>query len=349
MIRLVAPLALGLAPAAPDELVHWQAPAACPSREALIRAVAADLGRPLTPADAEAVTAHATAQRRPDRRWQLELTLTPRDAPAVARTVVGERCELLVEAAALMIAVAIDPELLAALPRTAPGDRELGDIPLEVPVVRDAPAPASSSTPANTPTLAPAPAIAPILAPAPANSPPPFRRPTPALRGTLAVAAGLDVGALPGPAPGFMVRLGLLARRVRAEVGAVHWLEQSARLAGTASGGDLRLTAAQLLACPRLALRRFEFPVCAGLELGAMRGRGVGVTVPTSDRVVWLALLADARVQYLPVPRLALGLQLGLAAPLLAARFRLRDQDQDLHRAAPVAFRAVFAIELRFP
>ncbi|WAS90763.1 hypothetical protein [Nannocystis punicea] len=334
MVRpeLLAPLALWLAPAAPDELLRWEAPAACPGRGALERAVVADLGRPLTAGDAEAVTARATARRRPDRRWELELILEPRDAAPVARTVVAERCELLVDAAALMIAVAIDPDLLAEpAPAAAPLARPVDDIPLAVPVVRDSPAAPPLARPPSTDLARP------------------VGRPAPALRGTLAVAAGLDVGALPRPAPGFVVRLGFLARRVRAEVGAGHWLEQSVRVAGTGTGGDLRLTAAQLLACPRLALRRVEFPLCAGLELGAMRGRGVGVVTPTVDRVVWLAVLADARVQWVPVPRLALGLQLGLAAPLLAARFRLRGEDGDLHRAAPVAFRGAFAIELRFP
>ena len=327
--ELFAALTLALAPpAAAGELLRWDAPASCPSRAALEQAVAADLGRPLTTGDAEAVSAGASARRRGDRRWELALTIEPRDAPAVARTVVAERCELLVEAAALMIAVAIDPDLFAEPVLAAePTSREPQDIPLEVPVSRKLPEVHDAPAPRPRPT-------------------PPATR---SLRAAVSLAAGLDVGALPRPAPGFLLRLGLLARRVRAEVGAGHWLEQSARVAGSAGGGDVRLTAAQLAVCPRFALRKLELPVCAGLELGAMRGEGVGVTVPTVDRVFWLAVLADARVQWVPVPRLALGLQLGLAAPLLSARFRLRGLDQDVHKAAPVAFRGLFAIELRFP
>ncbi|MCY1061452.1 hypothetical protein [Nannocystis sp. SCPEA4] len=328
--EILAALTLSIAPpAATDGLLRWDAPAACPSRDALAGTVAADLGRSLTPADAEAVTARATARRRDDRRWELALTIEPQDAPAVTRTVVADSCELLVDAAALMIAVAIDPDLFAGPVVTAePTSRDPGDIPLEVPVLREV----RDGPPPRSPPRSPAPSI-----------PPPS-----SLRMAVSLAAGLDVGALPRPTAGFLLRLGLLARRVRAEVGAGHWLEQPVRVAGTGGGGDLRLTAAQLGVCPRFALRKVELPLCAGLELGAMRGEGVGVVTPTVDRVFWLAVLADARVQWVPVPRLALGLQLGVAVPLLAARFRLRGQDADVHRAAPVAFRGLFALELRF-
>ena len=124
--ELVAALALWIAPPSAEstEILQWQAPSPCPSRREFEAAIASDLGRPLEPRDAGAVTADATARRRGDGRWELDLTLRPRDAPAVARTIVADRCELLAEAAALMIAVAIDPALLAAGdPIVAPASR----------------------------------------------------------------------------------------------------------------------------------------------------------------------------------------------------------------------------------
>lgn len=336
--EILAALALWIAPppsGGTDELVRWDAPESCPTRAQLEQAIAHDLGRPLAPHDAARVHASASARPRSDRRWELALTIEPRDAPAVARTVVAERCELLADAAALMIAVAIDPDLLVDPPasRVAPTSRQPVDIPL-------------APDPTDSPPLVPAPRPrAPARDASPARAP----DPRPRLRAALQFAAGLDVGALPRPAPGFTLRLGLLARRVRAEVGASHWLAQSAPIAGTSARGDLRLTTAQLMACPRFARRRLELPVCAGLELGAMRGAGVGLAVPTVDRVLWFAVVADARLLWVPVPRLALGLHLGFAAPLLTARFRVDGLDEDLHRAAPIAFRGALAIELRFP
>ena len=328
-----------------DEVLRWDAPPPCPSRSELETAIAANLGRALDARDAGALTARAAAHRLADGRWQLSLTIEPRDAPPVARTVLAEQCGLLAEAAALLIAVAIDPELAGGAPRQAmisPTSRD----PIGVPLAASAelqPTTEVKPTTDTSPTTGPLPAR-------PRPSPPASTRPQRwPMRAVISAAAVLDVGALPSPAPGLQVRVGLLARRLRAEVGVVHLFERPARIAGVDGGGDLRLTAAQLQACPRFARARLELPVCAGLELGAMHGEGVGLPGATTDRVVWLAFIADGRVLWAPVPRFAFGVQLGLAAPLLAARFRVNGLAGDLHRAAPVSLRGALAIELRFP
>jgi hypothetical protein len=327
--ELTAALMLWTAAPVDEELVRWEAPSPCPSHAELSEAIAANLGRPLAARDAEALSARARARRRDDGRWELSLTIEPREGAPVERTAIAEQCSLLAETAALIVAVALDPTLAGLPPKVGPTAREPTDIPLAVPIVRE-----RASVPAVPVRRRGGPRVS--------------ARPRESVRMSIAAAAGLDVGALPRPAPGLLVRVGLLARRVRAEVGAVHWFERPARLPGEAIGGDLRLTAAQLMVCPRLALRRVELPVCAGVELGAMRGEGVGLPVATSDRIPWLAVLAEARALWVPIPRLAVGVQLGLAAPLLTARFRVRGLAEDLHRAAPAAFRGALALELRF-
>src|SRR5699024_1986952 len=127
------------------------------------------------------------------------------------------------------------------------------------------------------------------------------------LQATLAASATLDTGALPRPAGGLQLRAGLLTRRLRVELGAIHWLTQRVEISGTTASADLRLTAAQLQACPRLTHKRLEIPLCAGLELGAMHGAGHGLALTSTDRRPWLAALADARLLWAPRPRLALG------------------------------------------
>lgn len=323
-------LATSLAPTSSSptaDNIHWRAPAACPTRSELLAAIAADLGRPLAAADATTLTARATAKRRPDGRWQLSLILEPRAAAPGSRTMIADDCALLVDAAALMIAAAIDPDLGTSTPTATPTNRDPADIPLAI----AAPEP----SPAAPPPPAPKPSITPT------------RRPR--LRATLAASATLDTGALPRPAGGLQLRAGLLTRRLRVELGAVHWFTQRARISDTTASAELRLTAAQLQACPRLTHRRLEVPLCAGLELGAMHGAGHGLAVTSSDRRPWLAALADARLLWAPRPRLALGVELGLAVPLLATRFHVGGVPGDLHRAAPAAFRGALTIELRFP
>lgn len=333
LILWTAPLGQPREPSLGERLVRWEAPATCPAHDRLIDAITAILGRPLADRDVAAWTADGSARRRRDGRWALTLTLRGHAGPPVVRTAIAEQCELLAETAALIVAVALDPTIAGLPPDAAPTSRAPDGVPLAVEV--PAPDPVEPSARPRVPTR-------------PRLPPPDPARPRRSVRMTLAAAAALDLGALPGPAPGLLARAGLLARRVRAELGLVHLFARPARLPDGAVGGTLDLTAAHLLAGPRLALRRVEFPVFAGLELGAMRGEGRGLPVVTADRVPWLAALAEARAQWVPVPRLALGLQLGLAVPLLTARFRVQGLADDLHRAAPVAFRGALALELRF-
>lgn len=324
---LLGPLMLATSLAPGDDNVHWSAPASCPARSELLAAIAADLGRPLAASDAATLTARAAAKRRRDGRWQLSLTLEPRAAAPVARTMIADECALLVDAAALMIAAAIDPELGTGTRPATPTSRDPTDIPLAIPAPEASPVP---PPPAPEPTTTPTPN-------------------PPRLRATLAASAALDTGALPRPAGGLQLRAGLLTRRLRVELAAIHWFTQRVEISGTTASADLRLTAAQLQACPRLLHKRLEVPLCAGLELGAMHGAGHGLALTSTDRRPWLAALADARLLWAPRPRLALGLELGLAVPLLATRFHVGGVPGDLHRAAPAAFRGALTIELRFP
>lgn len=349
----LAALSLSIAPApadGQDALLRWNAPPSCPSRAEVEAAIAANLGRPIGAADAGALAATATVEPTAEGRWSLRLSLEPHGAPPALRVAVADDCTLLAETAALMVAVAIDPERATRHPlASAPRSRLPADVPLEPDVApvepplavdngATAPAPPSAAT-----SRAPSPPRSPNHPTTPTRNSAP-RRP---LRAALAAGPVLDVGALPRPAPGLAVRLALLTR-ARIELGVLHLFERPARI-DSERGGDLRLTAAQLVACPRLLRRRLELPLCAGFELGAMRGEGVGLPVRTRDRVAWFAFLLDGRLLWAPIPRLAFGGQLGLATPLLAARFRIAGLAGDLHRAAPIAFRAALTVELRFP
>ncbi len=125
-----------------------------------------------------------------------------------------------------------------------------------------------------------------------------------------------------------------------------HRLEQSARVAGSAGGGDLRLTAAQLAVVrPRFALRKLELPVCAGLELGPCAASVGGAHAHRRPR----------RSGWPSWPTPACSGSRCRGSPSASARPRRPAAERALARpgpgcpqAAPVAFRGLFAIELRF-
>jgi hypothetical protein len=132
------------------------------------------------------------------------------------------------------------------------------------------------------------------------------------------------------------------------ELRAAHWFEQPARTDDPPVGGDLRLTTAAAIACGRLGVQRVEFPLCAGVELGALRGMGFGLDRSVEDRLLWSAFVAHARATWSPVRRFALSAVVGTGIPFADYRFDA-DGIGTIHKVAPAALRAGVDAEVRFP
>ena len=80
-----------------------------------------------------------------------------------------------------------------------------------------------------------------------------------------------------------------------------------------------------------------------------MRGEPVGdrIASPTPSRRFWLAADGSAGLAWSPFRSIALVLQTELVVPLVRAGFRIGDAE--LHKAGPVAGRALLGLEARFP
>jgi hypothetical protein len=211
----------------------------------------------------------------------------------------------------------------------------------EVAVVEPEDAPAEGPAPADVPVATPEGRTAELAA----DEPPTPRR---APGGFLRLQGGPDVGALPGVITGAVgLAAGLLWPRARLELQGVYLAPRSAR---TAHGElEAELAAAAALGCARLGRGRLEVPLCGGLELGGMRGRGRGVPEARTATNLWLAVVASAGVAVRLGERWSLGAALQLVTEIVRPGFQLRDPGPEvpLFTPAPVTGRLLFGVELR--
>lgn len=311
--------------------IEWHAPPGCPSQsdvEAQIAAMLAGSLRAVAPG-----TRLEFAVVRDGDGWRLSGRLTGPDGPA-ERTLVARDCAALAQAAALIAAIAVDPE------HVAPGEVPVPtDIPPGVPAPPDPPAivPAPpGAPPAQTPDVpedmpaGPAPAPAIDVGPAPAGDPPPVepvssaRRARPAAE--LGLAAGLGLGALPKPAALLRLHVGARGRRFRAGARASAWLPREAAAPGHPEvGGRFWLVSGGVYGCGVLRPgKRVEFPLCGALDVGVLGGRGVGELMPArAARSPWLGLSAGPGVHVAVTRRLAVQAALEGLAVLARPRFEI--------------------------
>jgi hypothetical protein len=302
-------------------VVTWTSPSGCPDDAD----VAARL-RARSPATLPArvrVNGHVHAD---GSALALDLDYALGDAPVVHRTISSTSCEVLVDAAALVLAVAIDPlhvateiELLAAdEPSSGEPHRVVGPPRIATPPIE--------GIAANAP---PADVVARSRA-----------RP---IGVGLRATAGVWLGAMPRAAPvvGFDIVVPA-RRRLRAELGVLAIPRSPVDVTADA-GADLWLASAVARGCFVWTMRgRVRPGTCLGIAGGAIGGRGRGDGIdPQPGREAWAAASAELQLDIVLVQRLAL--VVGAAGWLHLRRpgFHLDDVGQ-LHRmgAASVALRA---------
>lgn len=297
--------------------LSWAAPPDCPAEQDVRAAIDRSLGG--HPRD-RSVDARVRVSALPGGEYHLELTLAGPDAGH--RELTARDCRELADAAALIVAIAVDPALLerSEAPRVEPTPQGL--VPQAPPPPPPEPDPATPE-PAPPPTDPPGTAE-PTTARGPAPEPPPPRadgRSRAAV--SLRVAAGPGFAVLPGITAALEVAAGFGGRWWRAEAGLTYWTPRATATGDDPDvGGRFQLAAASGRGCVVPEAAPVRFPICAGLDAGVMIGRGVGADVDARTAVQpWVTVRAGPAIRWRMIPRLALWLGGDVLVPLARPRF----------------------------
>jgi hypothetical protein len=307
------PVAADPAPRALE--LRWSAPADCPDAGYL----SAEVSRLTLAASEPRVDVDAKAWKDDTGRWRIAL-VTQLGAERGERIVEAETCALAGDAAALVIALMIDPEGVRARSST-PGTPEPSGP--SVPPVSGADAPAQPTRGEE--------------------------------RASLAAAATFDGGSLPSTGFGVGAVAALRvhpwhdrpgAVRLRVEAALLVLPERRARSAvDAARGADLHLVtgaARGVVAYGDVV----EGGLFAGLELGSLSGTGFGVRSPVSASTLWNAVLVGAVARF--PARGTVGLRGSVEVSIPLRRVEMDVAGEIVHRPSAVIPRGALAAEVRF-
>lgn len=294
------------------------------------------------------VRVEATVEQHPD-RWQV-VTRFEAGPNRGERRFHAPACNTVVNAAALAIAIAVDPTVLDRLATTD----------LDEPIEPDEPAPVEPA--AEEPESEPAFVVEPPQTEGDTEAIEPIGEieartgadmvradPEPPWRGFVAGAGLVDGLALPGVGFGATLSAGVIVRWFRAELTGSYRFptEQSSPNSADAGGRfDHWTVGARACASPRFG--PVETPLCLGLDGGQTIGRGYGVPRTQVARLPWLAPVGGLGVAWPVVPRFALFARGEVAVPLLRSEFEIVGLGT-IHEIGPVQARGLLGLELRLP
>lgn len=313
-------------------VLEWTAPAGCPDEAQMLEQIERRIGTVDTDVRAEGVVESV------DGGFVVHLEID-----ASQRSLRGATCREVSDAAGLIIAMAIDPELAGApTPPDAP------------PAEQDELVPSPEET-----VIRPSDGVAAVVRPSPPRpprsdavvyesaEPEPEARPRPANLHFIARAmAGLGLGPLPGPAATLVGAAGVGGTLWRVEVAGSFWPAVVGRDAGRTVSARLWSVGPRGCVVPRH--REVTFEVCTGVDAGLMHAVGGGGVEPIEARTPWAAAVLGAGATWWPIRALGLGARAVGHATLYRPVFHT-EPSGEIHRAGAVGVQLLGGILVRIP
>lgn len=247
-------------------------------------------------------------------RWSVSIT-TLHAGQAGRRSIEAASCQNLADATALVVALMIDPDAVAAHARDS----------------------GAEPPPAAEPAAVEA---------APAPSPP--ARPVDVLTAILGQAG---VGVLPGVDAGIGVGVGVAGRRWRVEVRGTYGLrrDQVARASSAPEAyGRFNFQGGTFAACTNLGGDEIAFGPCADVEVGMVSAQAYNVSVGFPARTPWFALGAGGYAAIALGRHWAIPVHVDVLAPLRRPQFVIREVEGTVFQAPAVGVRLAGGVEWRF-
>lgn len=326
---------LGAGPVLPDGVqVQWTGAPGCPDAAEVEARIAKRLENREGPVRASVVIA-LVANAEGGFGLSLDVELA---GETVHRELESSDCEVLVEATAVVVGIAVEPEIPVDTLRTAVlvGNADVSAVPEAPPRISDA-TPTEVSEPEPEPSSA-------------TDEPPPelVPRPRPPLGGVVRVHGGAGVGVLPGVSGSAGVRVGLLGPRWLVEAGADRTFRTQATFpAEPGVGARFTMWSGTVRGCYVPTWRRLEFPVCGGGSAGLIRADGFGGSRNRRVDSGWVAAVFAPGLVWLPHPNIGVGASVDAFVALWRPSFD-GEARPELYTPAPVAARALGFVEFRW-
>jgi hypothetical protein len=320
--------------------LDWDAPKGCPSGPEVSASIARLVARSPRPAGA-GLTARARVSRHGKEDWRVRLVMADAETEG-ERELGAESCPALADAVALVVALAIDPELASAFEpsagASAPSDGRSAQVSKAIPP--PAPADFHPSTASERPASRPSP-------PPEAPTRPSTARPRSAPY--VAVETLVGAGDRPDVSAGVGLVVGWAVRAFRVELEGALWAPSDAVTAtAPEKGGRFWLATLALRGCYGPSWGPVSLAGCVGVRGGRLHAEGFGTRTVAEGMETHLGPTAGVLLSWRLGEHFALRASAEGAIVLLERRAFVLYGRESVFRAAPTAVQTGLGMEFRF-